>query len=97
MKRLEWGFRVSLANPSGSTEKAEQTPGFGSNALGEGFTRAPKREIITEKPDPTPWSISHGELRAQENAKILFLGVCGARGSWIPVDSNPDNEIPPAL
>lgn len=61
--------------------------------------RAPKREIITEKPDPTPWSIPqpHDELRAQENAKILFLGVCGALGSWIPVDSSLGTEIPQAL
>lgn len=59
--------------------------------------RAPKREIITEKQYPTRWSIPCGELRAQENAKILFLGVCGALGSWIPVDSSLDTEIPPAL
>lgn len=59
--------------------------------------RAPKREIITEKPDPTHWSIPHGELRAQENSRIPFSGVCGALGSWIPVESSLDTEIPPAL
>lgn len=61
--------------------------------------RAPKREIITEKPGPSPWSIPHphSELRAQENAKILSLDVCGALGSWIPMDSSLDTEIPQAL
>lgn len=61
--------------------------------------RAQKREISREKPDPTPWSIPqhHGELRTQENAKILSSGVCRALGSWIPVDSSLDTEIPRAL
>lgn len=61
--------------------------------------RAPKREIIVEEPGPTPWSIPHphGELRAQENAKILSLDVCGALGSWIAMDPSLDTEIPQAL
>lgn len=46
-----WGFSVCVAKASGSAEKAEQIPGFGSNALGEGFTKfqGPQKGKLSQK------------------------------------------------